>query len=224
MRIRFAPNMFEAMTLIVDIVLLVVANLLTLLFYFNGNYSVTQVLVTYYIQTVLITIFYYKRIRKLHILYVSNAFRNNSLIQKVLTVNNRTAKEQFLFILTIFCPLAFLLYVFSTYILRELITNFGVVNLKTVTIASLLFLIHHMVSYLITIKEYRAGYIKVARLPYQKLLVRVATVVAVTLVGLSSYQSGEFNSLFVFFMIVKTFLDVLLSGSLYLFKSVRFTG
>lgn len=202
-----------------DIGVLLLANVVTALFFVLGSTSVAQVLLTYFIQTVLIAVFYFKRIEDVNVSEVHKELPNSPLSVKVHHLISKNVTEEFLFVLLFLTPLAFLVFIFSYGLLGASPIELQTVDYPSVAIASAIFLLHHIGSYVIEKVEYQKGLTSVLHIPYKKLIVRVTTILAVCYIGLSGFSQTNDNTLFIAFIAAKTVVDIVCSGSLTLLRS-----
>ncbi len=206
-----------------DLGILILANLITIYFYVVGSYSVSQVLLTYFIQTVLITVFYYQRIHFSNLTQITALLENKTSFRKRFTTIYITSQEQFFYLLALIVPIAFVFYI----VILNLDDNasFGSliiepINYMSVIIASVMFLLHHVVSYFLHIWNFKTGRITEVSIPYLKLVIRVYTILAIIFISPLVFQNGLHKQFFYIFLAVKTFLDIFLSGSYALIRTV----
>lgn len=216
----------EASAFGLNIALLLAANVLTIYFFAVQHSSVWQVLLTYYIQTIGLVYFYYRRIIIANATEVNNDLWAADETTKLGAVWAKTTREQFAYIFIFGVPLALILFVAieshaGNSLLGSIPFKAASIDYWSVGIASLLFLAHHSISYAIHVWQYRAGRIRYIRIPYLRLAVRVTTVVAVVLAAPLAVKHGRTDTLFYVFMAAKTLLDIVFSGSYYLANDLR---
>lgn len=216
-------------TLLANLSILLIANALTIYFYATGHGSVWQVLLTYYVQTVVLVVFYYKRILGNNVTQIAARMPQAPLGQKIAQLYGETHREQSLFLLVFGAPLAVL--TFALLFNYSGTTLFGVVPMEldfhdaqAIAIGSGLFLVHHLCSYLIDRWEYTHGHLTHLSIPAAKIGVRVFTLFGLLFLLPVLISQHQLGNMFYAFMLVKTLLDVVLSSSYVLLKAELNSG
>ncbi len=213
------------LALVSDMTLLIVANVATVYLFLKGSESVAQILLTYFVQTALIIGFYYKRIADSNMTQIVSLVLNRTSRSKQQTTMYSTSQEQFFYLLVFVVPLAFVFFIIGGGIING--TDLGLnlaynsINYGSVAIASSLFLLHHVGSCVLATWWYKTGRIAEITIPYKKLVIRVYIIFGLMFVLPAVIKNNPESYLFYVFIAFKTLLDVVLSSSYALFKSLK---
>lgn len=193
-----------------DMILLIVANLITLLFYLHGNGSIEQIIIIYYFQTVIISILYYKKIYVSH--YLSEMIGKKKIDAKTKkAIKYRTINEQFVYLVIIIIPVSIAGVFLAGWLFErkdEIVLNW--IQLLT---ASTIFLTHHYYSYrhfISLIPKQKKRWNGYSVVPYKKLFIRISTTI---MFGIFAYGFDTDTSVIVFFVFIKTIVDIVLSST-----------
>jgi hypothetical protein len=212
----------DSASLYTNLTVLIAANILTIYLYKAQHSSVWQILITYYIQTILIAFFYYRRILTSVVTTIDSETGPIDTPEEAYEVQQNTVRDQFLYVLLFGAPLGFLLFVMvfnlsGTMLFDAVPLQLSDINLWSITLVSLLFLLHHIFSYGISVWEYRSGRIPAVTIPYARLCVRVFTIFGLVFLIPIIFVHGGSQLLFYTFVGVKTILDVMLSTTFSVF-------
>lgn len=193
-----------------NLFLLIFANFITLLIYIRYGGSVEQTILVYYFQTVLITIFYYKKIYISH--YLSEMIGKKKMDAKIKkTVRYRTVNEQFAYLFIVMFPVLIGGFFLAGWLFSE--QRSPTFDWFQVAIAAAAFFIHHYYSYRLMIHEIPkrkrrwTGYTLV---PYKKLFIRIGSILVIVFIVLEITNN---TAIIILFILIKIFLDIMLSSA-----------
>jgi len=203
------------------------ADVLTLLFFLRNGGSVSQVMLIYALQGVILVAFYYKRIRKSH--EISETLGKNKKGTTIMRIiNYRTANEQFFYLFAIALPVlicaCFVLagiYGDITYSQNEH-SNIRVtigsndINYISVILVLTIFLVHHYYSYQLSlkiIKQQTARWQGYSLVPYNKIAIRLVVTYFIAVISIPLFVNFGADILFIFFLLLKTVVEIVVSGT-----------
>lgn len=210
-----------------NLFVLLFADLLTLFFFIKNNNSVSQVMLIYATQDLILVLFYYKKVRKSH--EISEMLDKKKMDKfAIKAINYRTANEQFFYLFAITLPVLIctIFILSSIYIgvghgndqsqIRNISLGSTGINYYNVAVVLAIFIMHHYYSYRISlafIKQQKSRFRGYSLIPYKKLMVRLIITYTITLVCLPLYVNFGAKGLFILLFLLKTIVDLLLSNT-----------